>query len=251
MALRFCDRNIFISEDQALSVTSHLRVKNAKTIRSSLLNSDKRIQLSKVNKLKNYKGNRLYFLFFCWMTFDQIKRKGLRETLEAFAMLCERSDADVILRIGGQTGNAQRYVETLVSEHGLSGKVEFYFDLTSGEKDKLYINSHLFLCPSYLEGFGNACLEAMSFGMVALVSRYGASHEVVGDIGFVVPMVRSDEICNAMLKFVEFSGEERTLLAQRAMDRAYAEFAFDTRLKAIESLLKTDAIIPRSSVELS
>jgi glycosyltransferase involved in cell wall biosynthesis len=243
IALRLADRNIFISQDQALAVTSHLSVNNAETISSSLLRRDPPAELTTLVGSRTCGEGKLYFLFFSWMTTDQLKRKGFRETLKAFSLFCTMSNADVTLRIGGHAGNNRSYVQSLVSEYGLSEKVEYHFDITSREKEALYMSSHLFLCPSYLEGFGNACLEAMSFGMVALVSRYGASHEVLGDVGFVVPIVCPKEICEVMLKYERLSPQDKKTLEEKALDRAYNMFSFDKRLGAISLLTDRDCIV--------
>ena len=66
------------------------------------------------------------------------------------------------------------------------------------------MKSDLLITPSHMEGFGNATLEAMAFGCPSLVSRYGASPEVVGESGFIINLINSEEISKSIRKFSKF-----------------------------------------------
>ena len=61
--------------------------------------------------------------------------------------------------------------------------------------NQIYIYSHLGV------GFGNAVMEAMSYGLPALVSRYTAQPEVVRQFGFIAMEMTASSILETLEKF--------------------------------------------------
>ena len=60
-----------------------------------------------------------------------------------------------------------------------------------------------------MEGFGNSSLEAMSFGCPALVSRFGASPEVVGKTGYIINEINAESIAEVIVDYAKLSYDEK------------------------------------------
>jgi glycosyltransferase involved in cell wall biosynthesis len=94
------------------------------------------------------------------------------------------SDSSARLTIVGD-GDCRTQLELLVAELGLQGRVAF-----PGRTDgvsKYLRSAHFYLSTSASEGMSNALLEAMSFGVVPLVSDVSGAKDVVdhGRSGFL------------------------------------------------------------------
>jgi glycosyltransferase involved in cell wall biosynthesis len=74
----------------------------------------------------------------------------------------------------------------------------------------LYSQAAGFVLPSLLEGFGIPAAEAALRGLVPLVSRGGALHEVTGDSAVLVEATDVDSIAAGMKALVSLSTEEKS-----------------------------------------
>jgi glycosyltransferase involved in cell wall biosynthesis len=106
----------------------------------------------------------------------------------------------------------------------------------------LYANAHGFVLPSLLEGFGLPAVEAISGGLVPLVSQNGALHEVTGDRGVLVDPLSVDSIADGLTRLALMPPEEK---AQRlgALTLKIREYAEDRTREswrsAIEQIFRT------------
>ena len=73
----------------------------------------------------------------------------------------------------------------------------------------LYAHASGFVLPSLLEGFGLPAAEAISRGLVPLISRGSALHEVAGDSAILVDPFNTDEIVAGMRNLANIKDEER------------------------------------------
>ena len=160
-SLILSDANLFISQDQFLSVTSHLKVNNPTFIYSSLNENIKKYPLE--NEVTKYiTHNSLNLLFLGWLDKLQISRKSLLETLEALSICILKYNLDVHLTIAGKEGNALTIIKKRIDKLNLKNFINFEFDISENKKNNLYLQSDLLITPSHMEGFGNASLEAMA-----------------------------------------------------------------------------------------
>lgn len=74
----------------------------------------------------------------------------------------------------------------------------------------LYSQASGFVLPSLLEGFGIPAAEAVLRGLVPLVSKGGALHEVTGDSAVLVDATDVDSIAVGMKELVSLSPEEKS-----------------------------------------
>lgn len=239
LSLKLSSMNLFISADQKISITSHLSVNTPVTINSSLLPSAVNIDLEDV--LESYRCSNtspsVQFLFMAWLTHEQILRKGLFPTIHAFAKYVKEIDKKATLVIAGKTGNGICAIKNCIFELEIENNVFFCIDFDASEKRELFKNSDLLINPSYMEGFGNACLEAMAYGLPVLVSRFGASHEVIGNAGFIINSIDSTNIYLTMCKYGSLKSIEKVKLREMAFSRAHSTFNFNSRLKKFKELI--------------
>lgn len=242
ISLALANRNLFISRDQYLQVVSHLKVKAPVVLRSSLLSEASVPAQTIIQKRAEARSNvpskrRIQLLTIVWHTLDQYTRKGVFETLEALALLRDRTDIDFQWIVAG--GDAPGSVELgkRIVEMGLGDHVSVRLDISVSEKEALFLNSDIYIQPSWCEGFGNAVLEAMSHGLPALVSRYTAQPEVVGGDGFITLEITGDAICEQLLLFFCLSEADRQALVSRVLSRVENEFSFGRRHAELAALV--------------
>lgn len=83
--------------------------------------------------------------------------------------------------------------------------------VTEAQLRWLYSQAHGFVLPSLLEGFGIPAAEAVFRGLVPLVSRGGALHEVVGDSAILVDAQCVSSIASGMNRLASLSQDEKDL----------------------------------------
>ena len=232
---------VFISQDQFQQVTSHIKTKNPALLMSSLqkdVNFFDNIQKSKqyIN-LKNYK-----FMTVCWHTIEQYKRKGVFETLDALSLLKKRSSISFEWTIlGGSTsGDDILLLKSRIKSLNLDANISLVLDATEPEKNNYFLMSDLYIQPSWHVGFGNAILEAMSFGLPALVSRYTAQPEVVGSTGIIVHKLSGQIIYESLLDFLNLDLKTREKNIDNLSKRISQNFSYEVRLKNYQNILNFD-----------
>lgn len=234
-SLGLADYNFFISHDQKIQVTSHLKVNNPIALRSSLTKkndikaSDIQEIILKREALKD--GGKIRFATVAWHTKDTHKRKGVYQALEALHRLDSIVDFNWEWNIVGATGDGVDSLREKIKELGLSKKIFLLLDLSQEEKNEIYLATDLLIQPSWYEGFGNAVLEAMSFGVPALVSRYAAQPEVVDDSGLIVMEIDVDHIYRALYGFVNATKNDRLEMSRKALTKVINDFSFQKRLE--------------------
>ena len=245
-ACRLCWRlsttNLFISQSQYRQITSHEKVNNPHVLRSSLGPDYRRP--SKKNAALPHVGSpklevrKVRLLTMVWMTRDQIKRKSVYETLDAVKILVDAGVTDIEWVIAGGDANGREELASKISDLDLDAYVILKDGVSNAQKYKLYENSDLYVQPSYYEGFGNAVLEAMSYGLAAVVSRNTAQAEVVGASGYVVEEIDAKSIARVISRYIEQSFEERSQHREMVYRTIEERHLFSYRLERFSELLE-------------
>lgn len=238
-ALRFADANLFISMDQFRQVTSHLLVRNPVLVRSSLGKIGSHTHeniLEARKKLRKSTNGKVVFLSIAWQTRAQFVRKGIWETLDAIALLKMERTQPFEWIVAGKEGDATELLCARVRELGLSNEVIVLTDVSPAKKSELYLAADLYIQPSWCEGFGNAVLEAMSHGTPALVSRYTAQPEGVGDKGLIALDVSPSCIAEKLRDFMSFDEAGRRRFSEEALHRALKEFSYHKRVRELATV---------------
>ncbi len=236
ISLKFATYNLFISKDQFLSITSHLNVNNPIILYSSLSFNYKKNEI--VNNYQNINNpNDFNFLYFSWLTASQVKRKGLFHLIDAFYSLLKLNTCHATLTIAGKDGGFLNEIKHYIKNLEIEKYIIFKINVTEGEKIKLYQDSDLLISPSFMEGFGNASLEAMSYGCPVLISRYGASCEVTGNTGYIINEISSKHILDCLINYTSLCINQRSQMRKNAFARANHEFSFEKRVANFRNIL--------------
>ncbi|WP_396612886.1 glycosyltransferase family 4 protein [Haloferax sp. S1W] len=94
----------------------------------------------------------------------------------------------------------ERGLQKLVRALGIDDRVRFTGRLSDADLAATLRESHVFVLPSHYEGFGIAALEAMGFGLPAIVSTAGGGSELVTHRhdGYLVDPSDPSEITDAI-----------------------------------------------------
>ena len=131
-------------------------------------------------------------------------------------------------------------LKSRIKSLNLDTNISVVSDATEHEKDNYFLMSDLYIQPSWHEGFGNAILEAMSFGLPALVSRYTAQPEVVGSTGIIVHKLSGQIIYENLLDFINLDLKTREKNIDNLSKRISQNFSYEVRLKNYQNILDFD-----------
>lgn len=102
-------------------------------------------------------------------------RKGTFDLIKAFAQIADTSKSELIIAGDGDIEEARQLAKSL----NLENKVQFLGWIDSQTRDKLLANIDVFVLPSYNEGLPMALLEAMGWGLPAIVTPVGGIPELI------------------------------------------------------------------------
>lgn len=112
------------------------------------------------------KKQKLTYIFVGWV----VKSKGIYELVQAVGQSDVLKKCRFIVAGGGESLDD---VENLIQKEKI-GCIELLGWQTPEQIDELLQDAHVFVLPSYAEGFPNALLEALSQGLPAVVTSVGS-----------------------------------------------------------------------------
>src|SRR6267378_588359 len=127
-----------------------------------------------------------------------VRTKGLFEVIEALMEL-HRAGREFKLSIAGE-GPDRRELMVTTERAGLKDRVQFLASVFAAEKRRLWLDSDLFVFPSYMEGLPYSLLEAMAAGCVPVTTPVAAIPDVMrnGEHGLFVPVKDAGAVANAV-----------------------------------------------------
>ena len=116
-----------------------------------------------------------------------------------------------------------RYIKRLIAQKNLSRQIEIAGPKDGNELVNLFLQSHVFVMPYSLEGFGMAYLEAMAFAIPVVGSSDGAVKEFVipGQNGFLIELDDFESV-NACIHTL-YLDRQRLLTMSYAAFQTYKE----------------------------
>jgi len=126
-----------------------------------------------------------------------------------------------------KAGNLQEQIQYL----GRLPKEELYY---------IYKNASIFLFPSYHEGFGIPCLEAMQFGVPLIATQTSAIPEVVGEAGILIEDYMSPQVWADQIKELTNNPEKRQRMSEegrRQYQKISSEHSFSAVIDVYQRLL--------------
>ncbi len=106
------------------------------------------------------------------------KRKNVQLILQA---LKERGDGSLPLVVVGRPTVYLAELKTYIAEHGLEDKVSFLHNVCFEDLPAVYKMAHIFIYPSYFEGFGIPIIEAQRMGVPVITTTGSCFHEAGGN----------------------------------------------------------------------
>jgi glycosyltransferase involved in cell wall biosynthesis len=125
-------------------------------------------------------------------------RKNLPLLLEAFGILRQRVDAQLI--IVGARGWLDEPIFDAHERSGVGDAAHFVGSLGEEDLAVLYSHAGVFVLPSLYEGFGLPVLEAMACGAPVVSSNAGPLPEVAGDAALLLKPEDAHAWASAMLE---------------------------------------------------
>ena len=136
---------------------------------------NQKLSLEKCMQVKDkYQLPDRYLLFVS--TID--KRKNVQLILQA---LKERRDWETPLVVIGKHTSYLTVLKAFVEENGLEEKVIFLHDVSFEDLPAVYKMAHIFIYPSYFEGFGIPIIEAQRMGVPVITSTGSCFREAGGN----------------------------------------------------------------------
>lgn len=151
------------------------------------------------NNLRIDLGERVNFIFVGWLVED----KGIAELLETAKILKAQSYNFSLTLVGG--GTLYEFSKGFVKNNSLGDIVKILGWKDRTEVDQLLKESHVFVLPTYHEGFPNALMEAMSLGLPAISTDVGAIAESLlqGQNGYIIEVADVASLSVAMSRYLK------------------------------------------------
>ncbi len=130
------------------------------------------IDIDKYNSSK-IKNKNIHILYLAWVD----KNKGIFDLIKALKFL---NFTNYILNVAGD-GDAMLECKKLVSNLGITKKVNFLSWVVGEAKIKLLSKSDIFVLPSYFEGYPNSLIEAMASSCAVIATDVGSIPDLIID----------------------------------------------------------------------
>lgn len=111
---------------------------------------------------------------------NRFPHKNLKNLLEAYRLILPEFPLLKFVVVGARKRPMDE-VDAAASDPAMEGRVIQYDRAADEEVMALYSHARVFVFPSFMEGFGIPCLEALSFGIPVVCSDIPVFREVCGD----------------------------------------------------------------------
>ena len=138
----------------------------------------------------------------------------------------------------GKEGDGIDSLKTFIKESNLNDLIDLKINISIKEKDDIFSNSHFYVQSSWYEGFGNAVLEAMEQGTPALVSRYSAQPEVVGDAGIINIDQSPESLGNKINDLFKINKSKYLEMVEKGYKRINSLFIYEKRREKFKDIFE-------------
>ena len=176
---------------------------------------------------KPYRGRRLIDDPYVLYVGSEHPRKNLPTLLKAFKIVKKRGFENLRLvkigRPGGREANFRKSTINVIKSLGLQKDVILTEFIPTELLPAYYSHAECFGLPSFYEGFGLPCVEAMACGCPVIVSNASSLPEIVGDAGLKIDPSSVDDLVEALHRVLTDNGLRQEMI-YRGLKRA-AEFS--------------------------
>ena len=165
-----------------------------------------------------------------------VPSKNIDMIIRTVFELKQRGEKAHLYLIGGSEAEYKFSLERLVEKEGLNGEVEFIDHIPFSEMTDILQTCHFFIFPSQeiKEGHSNSLTEAMSFGIVPLVSTAGFSPSIVNEPYLVVQKIDEKKYSRKILEIIK--NDKWDALSRRMFKRVrsfYTETCVKQKIKDV------------------
>nr|WP_285290118.1 glycosyltransferase [Arthrobacter sp. ISL-72] len=166
-------------------------------------------------------------------------RMGVDILFEAFAGSTAQKEGWQLDIVG--TGSQEQHLKTFAAELGIGDSVIFHGRVSEEKKTQILEAATLSVLPTRaLEGFGLATVEAMSHGVIPIVTSAGASPEIVLPIDERLICEPAVESIRSSIDYWACERSDNELSEIRTACRTRAqEFSWESVFAAYETLIKS------------
>jgi len=109
-----------------------------------------------------------------------IESKGIRDLMEVARKIKHDNFSDIIIQIAGK-GDLEPFIIEYIEKEHLHNVVDYLGWISGKEKELIYLNSDVFVLPSYKEGMPISILEAMSYGLPVISTKISGIPELISE----------------------------------------------------------------------
>ena len=167
------------------------------------------------------------------------KIKGLDLLLPSIAQVVKKIPNTILLIVGPDYENYKKELELIIKSLKIESNVKFVGKLNRNEINKAYVDSDLFVLPSYSENFGLTIVESLACGCPVIISKnVNISNEInKNELGKVVNL-DPNEITKEIINFYYKSDSEKKELKQKIRDFTLEYYNWDKSALAFENLYR-------------
>ena len=162
------------------------------------------------------------------------KGKGIIETIDAVKILSEKyPDLHLVVAGDGSFMNEARNYAI----RSLKGKVSFWGYVKGEEKKRVFVNSDIYVFPSYSEGMPTSVLEAMAFGLPVITRPVGGLKDffVDGQHGFITE-AKDPKVIASLIEKIIIDKELWKKMSVSAHEYAKEKFLASKTVQRLENI---------------
>lgn len=161
-----------------------------------------------------------------------VRHKGIHTLIQAY----RRLQTDKKLVIVGDSAHTDAYVQELRQLAGDDPNIIFTGVLSGEELESVFAHAFAFVQPSLTEGLSVSLLEALSYGLPAVVSDIEENIEAVGTAGIIFRVSNGDDLAAKLCALETLSAAERAQLGAVARTRVAEAFNWDEIAREVEQV---------------
>jgi len=167
------------------------------------------------------------------------KKKGLEYLAEAFCLLRKRRPEAFLVVAGPEQDDSAEKARRILEEYSMSDQAVFVGTVREGDKYSVYVDSDIFVLPSFDEGHSMAITEAMAVGLPVIITPGCHFPEVAENDAGIVGSQSPEEMAEFMQKLMD-DARLRESMGQAGVRLVKERYTWD---KIVERTLKVYADI--------
>ena len=164
-------------------------------------------------------------------------KKGLDILIKSLPIIKKSINNFVLLIVGPDNEGYKAEIEKMIHEYDMNDHVKFIDLLEKTEVIKAYVDSDIFVLPSYSENFGLTIVESMACGCPVVISRNVNIHRNISDgqYGYVIDCEPA-QIANAVIDYFNLPQADKNLLMDKISQHAHENYDWDKLINQFISL---------------